>query len=532
MNPPVTKSQTRRRHPLLRILGAGALAIGASWLVYVLAVPGLAVDRVRNALSDFGLVVEQVDARSWFPGHLTLRNLVVRHALLSGSCRTIVKEIRLPHDPWRLLGGDVRVGTLIASGAELSCGEGSATLATVTNRERTTLAMVGMAFAGANPEPTTTEQSFEADEVVLHVVALSFGSVDMLGTFDFGASNVSIVDQKVELEEVWARLAPATATWQGQTRSSGVAASLQGALVWQNSRLMSGSSIALRLSPGTWKHVTSSRVVFEQEGSVRVDVVADPGLDSTRLAWQASLPLVRYAGAEATGIVATDVELTGETDSLRRPGQNGNFRLQSKAFSAERAGQQLTADTVSVVGALGASDDAPLLESARLTLTGARLQNALEGGQQNEGSAAAVYRESTFLARADVKAVGQPVAYTGSLNVQGDDAEVILALGRKADLPAWITSKFTGEPFSLVATLGLDDDVLRLDAIDVERGAIRLNGWWQTGNDGTQGAMLMQYGGLAVGLDLAQTDQVILPASEEWLQARTPAPLLPRSSIR
>jgi hypothetical protein len=116
-----------------------------------------------------------------------------------------------------------------------------------------------------------------------------------------------------------------------------------------------------------------------------------------------------------------------------------------------------------------------------------------------------------------------PVAgYTGDVHVQGGDAGLVLTGIRERTLPDWIASKFDDEPFVLDAGIAVRDGVVRLSDVQLERGALQLRGWWLLGANPRAGALLLEYGGLSVGIDGSQPGQVVLRAGREWLQARPP----------
>jgi hypothetical protein len=83
-------------------------------------------------------------------------------------------------------------------------------------------------------------------------------------------------------------------------------------------------------------------------------------------------------------------------------------------------------------------------------------------------------------------------------------------------------SKFEGEPFALDANIAVKNGVVRLSDVQLERGALHLSGWWLLGAEHGAGALLMEYGGLSVGLDGSQPGQIVPRAGREWLQARLP----------
>ncbi len=580
------KTTGRRRlkvhRGLLLFLGAAV----ASWLVYVVAASTIAGNRLRAVASRMDLNLQHVEARSWFPGQLVLRDLVVTHQLLGSSCRTTVASVDLPHDPLRLVMGDLRISTLTADALRSTCefgppaqtmAAGAAPPVMLGLMGITSLAMAATDASPTDASPTDAspidappvEYSVEIERAVVRVKGVSIGDASLVDPFELTAEGLAIDHDGARIHRADAKLESGTVTYDGQTlldhlsvafrvapvqvgpestfgnelhatleinkadvrampgigteAPTAVEGTLQAKLTWRGARLASGSSLHLSLNPFTWNHEDGGVTRFEKTSVVSAEAFAPDASRPEGVEWRAKFPFVRYHGEPGLSAAVRDVSLCVryETPEMLPIDQPGDFSMRTGSVSLSRGEQVLTADGVAVEGRLRGSAGSPqtqLFDSAMLTLTGARLVGDRPVDQQTV--------DARFSAEVQLKAAQAAEGYSGNVNMRGQDAGVILSLVNGGEFPGWITSKFDGEPFSLEAALELQSQIVRVSDLELERGALSLQGWWRLDPEHSDGALLMEYGGLEVGIDGGQPGRVMMRASQEWLQSRPPPKLL------
>jgi hypothetical protein len=151
------------------------------------------------------------------------------------------------------------------------------------------------------------------------------------------------------------------------------------------------------------------------------------------------------------------------------------------------------------------SRQSQLFDSVVLELGGARLVRNQSSDEQTS--------DDRFSAEVHLRATQAIRGYAGKVSMRGNDAGIFLTLMNSGQLPSWVASKFNHEPFSLNAALELQGGLVRVSALELERGALTLRGSWQFGPEHSNGALLMEYGGLHVSID--QTGEVAVRTSEE-----------------
>lgn len=564
-------------HGLLLFLGAAA----ASWLIYVVSASTVADNRLRAAASRLDLTLQHFELRSWFPGQLVLRNMVVTHEFLGGNCRTTIASVDLPHDPLRLLMGDLRISTLTANGFRSSCEPGprAQTMApgTASPVMLGMIGITGLAAGTADAPPTETsaidarsaEHAVEIERAVVHVKGVSYGRATVVEPFELTAEGFAVAHDGTRLHRAEAKLESGTVTYDERTvldnlsvslrfssvpvgpesgvgdelhatleikranvrslpgigteAATAVEGTLQANLAWRAAHLAGGSSLRLSLEPFTWRHQGGGVTQLDKASVVSAAVAGLAESRPTSVEWRVQLPSVRYHGEPGLSVTAHDVALwvRYETPAMLPFDEPGDFSLRSGGVSLSRGEQVLMADGVSIEGRLRGAARSPedqVFDFAMLTLTGARLGGELPVDEETV--------DARFSAEVQWEARQAAEGYSGSVNMRGQDAGVILNLVSGDELPSWITSKFYGEPFSLEAAVELRNGIVRVSDLELERGALTLRGWWRLDPEPSDGALLMEYGGLMVGIGGGQPGRVMLRASQEWLQSRPPPKLL------
>jgi hypothetical protein len=479
-----------------------------------------------------------------------------------------------------LIVGDLRISTLTADGLRSTCGFGprAQPLAAGTARPATLglMGITSLALTGAtSPEdasaihPPLVDSSVEIERLVVRVEGVSIGDANLVEPFEWTAEGFSVDPNGVRIRRADAKVESGTVTYAGQTvldnlsvsfRASSVQVgpetgagnelhatleitnadvralpgppteaptavegTLRANLTWRGAHLASGSSLNVSLNPFAWSHEGGGVTQFEKTSVVSaVAFAADDGR-LTSVEWQAQSPSMRHGREPGLSATVRDVSLRVryETLALLLFDQPGNFSMRAGGLSLRRGEQVLMADGASVEGRLcdsAGSAQTHLFNSATLTLTGARLVDDQLVDQQTVGA--------RFSAEVRLEAARPTDAYSGNVIMRGQDAGVILILANSGELPSWITSKFYGEPFSLEAALELQHGVVRVSDLELERGALTLRGWWRLDPENSDGALLMDYGGLHVGIVGGQPGRLTMRANQEWLQSRPPPEIL------
>jgi hypothetical protein len=301
-------------------------------------------------------------------------------------------------------------------------------------------------------------------------------------------------------------------------------------ILWDHRQLAAGSASTLILDSFIWPHDDASQTRFEGPATFEATLLPKDEWQPGKLEWRVTAALVAHRGHHAWTIEGRDVGLTIWTaPDAWFPGRHpGDLELHGDGVKWQDDRLTLDAEEISMKGHLAEGSPAALLfDTAALSIEGARL--ASERRPSRLAPAASAESESVdgrFSAEVRVKAMGTQAGYAGDMRVHGNDAGVILGLVQRRDLPKWISSKFEGEPFSLDAKIATADGAARLYDLDLERGALDLQGWWHLARDHHDGALLMEYGGLSVGIEADDPGRVVLRPGQEWLQARPPPPTL------
>lgn len=553
----------------------------ASWPVYVVAASTIAGNKLRAVASGMNLTLQHFEARSWFPGQLVLRDLVVTHQLRGSNCRTTAARVDLPHDPLRLVMGDLRISMLTADAVGSTCEFGPpAETVAVGAAPPFTLGMIGitsLAMAAVEASPTeasaidapSVDYSVEIERAVVHVKGVSMGHASLIEPFDLTAEGFSVDHDGVRIRQAEAKLASGTVTYDKQTvldnlsvsfrvfsaqvgletgagnelnatleiqradvralpgigtaAPTAVEGTLQANLTWRGARLANGSSLHLSLNPFAWSHEGGGVTQFEKTSVFSAEAFAPAKSQPKSVEWQAKMPSVRYHGDPGLSATMHDVSLSVryEAPAMLPMDQPGDFSMRTGGLSLRRGEQVLTSDGLAVEGRLRGSASSArnqLFDSAMLTLTGARLVGDRAVDQQTS--------DARFSAELQLKAAQAAEGYAGNMNMRGQDAGIILNLVNSGELPSWIRSKFEGEPFLLEAAVELNNEIVQLSNLEFERGALRLRGWWRLDSEHNDGALLMEYGGLQIGIGGGQPEGGLMRASQEWLQSRPPPKLL------
>lgn len=282
---------------------------------------------------------------------------------------------------------------------------------------------------------------------------------------------------------------------------------------WQQVRLSDSSTLRIDARHARLNPSNSAALEFVNgfDATMSVATSAETSRPAT-LEWALSAP--RVARREASGdhqLVLEDVELMLSGDAAGLPGipQDASLRLQAGSVKMSYDEQTIVAEHASLQAELeDVSAAVPQLNDLDVELEGGRLAR-LPGS------------DPQFRLELELAGASDGVR-RGSARARGDDAGVLLSLANVRGLPTWISSKFRGQPFALSAIATLDDQRLVLSELHMERGAITLRGWLALAPGEQDGALLMEYGGLAVGIDAGRSE-IVTPAPVGWL-AGHPAP--------
>lgn len=314
------------------------------------------------------------------------------------------------------------------------------------------------------------------------------------------------------------------------SRQTTIHATLHAEFVWRRSGLGPGSGLELTVAPFTWNHDSGADTQLDGTSTLHARVLQGGAAnenDQNRVECRIDVPSVRHRGPGSTTVSARSlaVLVEGRASSRLDMLRPAHLEAQAKAVELRRRDLLLAAGSSSVEGRfVGPTHDGSLRDDALFARLQVRLDQVqlegLEGSKQQVGGESS--EPPTFSATADLRARPVSSGYQGTFHGEGEDAGVVLALVRGHDLPSWVVSKFHGEPFELSAALELDRDAVRLENLELRRGALHVEGWWHSGRHRSGGALLMRYGGLAVGLDSREPGSVVLRPGPGWLQSTSP----------
>lgn len=556
----------RERLPRGRVLGVLLATFLGCWLGYVWLASSIAERRLRTLAERAGVRVEQVEVRSWFPGRLVLRDLVVTHPLRGDRCRITAARIVAPHDPLKVIGGDVRIDTLRATDVELECGPALDPDSSLRRSKPTLGALTQGALAAAG-EATTDAGSIEVQRVVIGVTRLALGAAELATPFELTAKRLVARADHVGLDAAQATLQAGLVRFQGvpilerlsasfrlsadgpATRGGAALATftvssadvralpalggarpapaegtLHAQLTWDGGDLAPGSNLDLNLRPFTWEQGGTAATRVEEGSTLSANVLPPVEGRPATVEWKLHAPRVQHRSEEGWSAEGRNLEarLSSTPPALSPFGHAAELALRVGPSSLQRDHWVLSTDAVSVDGLILESLGAPRLDRARFALRAARLESAASLG--GAAGPSAELGDGRFSAEGRLRAWPSGAGYAGQVRAQGADAGVILTLVHTPDLPDWITSKFHGEPFALEAALGVSEEGVRLSELELERGALHVSGWWQLARDRDVGALLLEYGGLSVGID-GESGRVLLRPDAGWLESMSPPPL-------
>lgn len=522
--------QGAERHPILRGVVLFVVTPALCWLAYVWLASTIAANRLRALAASSGMSVQHVDARTWFPGHLVLRDLVVSHSWRGRSCRTSAALVNLPHGPLQLLQGNLRVETLTADKVAIACGSFRTPLAAVATT-KAALGVTGMQALSFADDDSPTRDAIEVRRAVIRIHRVSLGQIAMTTPFELRASNVDVTGGRLGFDSAELSLEAGALSWKTQRTPAAVEGSLQLDLDWQDGQLAPGSSSNLTLAPFSWSHEGKAQTQFEGTSSLEAKLMPPVDQRAAQIDWQINVPALRHQGEHALRAEARDIRLRISSDARHGLplGYPVDFQLQASAIAVDRAQLGLKCDRASFEGRLaGVPREGSLFDTARISLRDATLRADVSAGPQPNESPGPD-SERHFSSTIRLNSLASTDGYSGDLHATGADAGVILTLVQPRDLPEWIESKFQGEPFELDAAIVVKEGTVRLSDLVLDRGALHLRGFWLVDPEQRGGALLLEYGGMSVGIDGSQGGGVVLRPGPDWLQEKSP-PLPARPS--
>ena len=268
-----------------------------------------------------------------------------------------------------------------------------------------------------------------------------------------------------------------------------------------------------RIQPATWHGDSGARLEFSDgaEGTLRLG----PSLELIAH-WHATS--ISYQGEELkAALEALDMGWEKSPDSAARAvllAQRASVRWLDTQIQVPRmlftAADPHASHPSNLRERSGSQLEPPAQQTYSLSLRNGKVTRGERGSGQFDADLELYSRE-------------QEAGLRGSLEAEGDDAGIALMLARLDRLPSWIESKFVQEAFTLNANVKTFPRGVELHDIRLDRGAIKLRGWWHVRPGSHRGALLMQYGGLTMGIDALGGAPVVMPvapASEPWLESR------------
>lgn len=256
-----------------------------------------------------------------------------------------------------------------------------------------------------------------------------------------------------------------------------------------------------------WEDGSVTRLGKGAHGVLHVDSRA---AEERRIAYRLTAPHMEHrADNEGTSGEVRDVELTLRGLPTEELSANAfDWALRGKQLRVAKGSTELRAETLIGSGKLNDVLPAPDASSVSIDLQGAALVRASSRGD---------FALEASLVERERAAAG----YQGKVAAAGDDASVFLAAAELEQLPSWLRSKFEGEPFRFEATAVIVDDTLSLHRIRLERGAMSVRGFWHLGDHHRDGALLMQYGGMYIGVEAVPQGLSVGPVGQDWLAAKS-----------
>lgn len=109
---------------------------------------------------------------------------------------------------------------------------------------------------------------------------------------------------------------------------------------------------------------------------------------------------------------------------------------------------------------------------------------------------------------------------TARIEAESRDARPLLAL-LAADLPAWTRGLLTLDKFSATATISLGPSLTRVRGLEAQGGRFHILGRYLRDKAGREGAFLIEYGILSVGLELQpETTKIRVFGAKKWFETR------------